>query len=111
MPRPRKDTVDYFSHDKDMRNDPKVKALRTKFGLKGYALWGMFLETLCDSENLEFEETEISITLIAGDFGVSEEEINEFLSFCYRIDLLQSDNGVISSRNLKKRLDNQKQFE
>ncbi len=104
MPRPRKDTVDYFTHDKGMRNDPKVKALRTKFGLKGYALWGMFLETLCDSDKLEFIETEISITLIAGDFGVSDAEMSEFLSFCYRIDLLQTENGKIYSKNLKKRL-------
>lgn len=104
MPRPRKNTVDYFSHDMDMRNDPKIKALRNKFGAVGYAIWCMFLETLCDSEDLEYEDDELSRTLTAGDFGVSEAEINNFFDFCLRINLLQSSGSRIYSNNLKKRL-------
>jgi hypothetical protein len=104
MARPAKNTVDYYSHDKDMRNDPKIKALRTKYGLAGYALWCMMLEHLCDSENLEVEDTELSAVLMAGDFGVSEAEMTDFLSFCFRIDLLQQVSGRITCRNLKKRL-------
>ena len=46
MARPKKNNADYFPHDADMRNDPKIRALRRKFGLKGYAIWNMFLESL-----------------------------------------------------------------
>lgn len=104
MARPRKDTVDYFSHDKDMRNDPKIKALRNKFGISGYALWCMILETLCDSDNLELKFDDMTYPLLSGDYGVSEAEMEEFISFCYRIDLLQQIEGKIQSKNLKKRL-------
>ena len=46
MARPKKQYCDYFSHDRDMRNHRKIKALRTKFGVNGYAVWVMILEVL-----------------------------------------------------------------
>ena len=41
MARPKKNYCDYFPHDRDMRNHRKVKAIRTKFGPIGYAIWSM----------------------------------------------------------------------
>ena len=37
MARPKKLNAEFFSHDVDMRNDLKVKALRKRFGHKGYS--------------------------------------------------------------------------
>ena len=45
MARPIKNYCDYFPHDRDMRNHRKVKAIRTKFGVTGYAIWSMILES------------------------------------------------------------------
>lgn len=38
MARPNKNNAEYFSHDADMRNDVKVKALRRRFSHTGYAV-------------------------------------------------------------------------
>ena len=47
------DKFRFFSHDADMRNDIKIKALRRKFGNDGYAVWNYLLETLTDNEEWE----------------------------------------------------------
>ena len=85
MARPKKNNADYFPHDKDMRNDPKIKALRNKFGLSGYAIWNMLLESLCHAKNLELPYSDLDKTLLSGDFGVSEAEMHDVVSFCCRI--------------------------
>ena len=35
MPRPLKANIDYFPHSNNMRNDPKLKAVRARFGING----------------------------------------------------------------------------
>ena len=50
MARPKKNNAEYFTHDADMRNDVKIKALRRKFSHTGYAVWNYLLETLTDSD-------------------------------------------------------------
>jgi len=54
MARPKKLNADYFPHDVDRRNDLKIKALRTKFGFKGYACWCMMLEHLGNCNYFEY---------------------------------------------------------
>ena len=63
MARPIKNNMDYFPHDNKMRNDRKIKALRAKYGLEGYAVYNMLLETLCEAELLiiRWNETEIEL--------------------------------------------------
>ena len=63
MARPKKEYCDYFSHDRDMRNHRKIKALRTKYGIEGYAIWVMFLEFLTGNDNNIFEKTDIELEL------------------------------------------------
>lgn len=38
MARPKKNNAEYYTHDADMRNDMKIKALRRKFSHTGYAV-------------------------------------------------------------------------
>ena len=104
MARPKKNNADYFSHDANMRNNPKIKALRNKFGVVGYAVWCMLLEYLTDSDGNIINDTEIEKELIAGDFGVSVTEISEMLDYCIRLELLTSENGTIYSKSLNNRL-------
>jgi hypothetical protein len=105
MGRPIKNNADYFSHDADMRNDPKVKALRRKFGVDGYAIWCMTLEYLTDCEYFTFELTDINIELVAGDFDVDPLKIREVLEYCFIIDLLQLDGKSVKSKNHNKRME------
>ena len=81
--------MDYFSHDNKMRNDRKIKALRAKFGLQGYAVFNMFLELLCEAELLVIEWNEMERELISGDFGLPAEELDDITNYLVHIELLQ----------------------
>lgn len=101
-----KDNAEYFSHDADMRNDIKVRALRRAFGCKGYAVWCFLLETLTDSEEFELPYTDIDKELLAADFDVSVEELKDIVAQCLRLGLLDvTDDGArIFSVAHKRRL-------
>jgi DNA-binding HxlR family transcriptional regulator len=104
MARPSKNNADYFGHDHDMRNHRKIKAIRTRFGLPGYAMWVMFLEVLTESEDNRFIDNDLEIELLAGDFGVSVTEIRELIDFCIKLELLFAENGGVFSKTLDSRL-------
>ncbi len=88
MPRPRKNNADYFSHDKGMRDDPKIKAIRQRFGSDGYAAWCMLLETLTDADNFEIEYNELELELMSGDFGINAERLQEIVASFRRLKLI-----------------------
>lgn len=101
MGRPRKDDADYFSHDKNMRNDEKVKALRRKFGYMGYALWCMLLEKLTDSPGFKLKyETEIDRELLAGDFDAEIKDLDSVIEYSVTLGLLKQESGMVYSENL-----------
>ena len=104
MARPAKNYCDYFPHDRDMRNHRKIKAVRTKFGITGYAIWSMVLEYLTGIDGNEVENSDVEIELMAGDFGVSATEIREVLNYCIKLELLFDKNGFIHSESLDERL-------
>ena len=81
MARPQKNNLDYFSHDCDMRNDIKIKALRRKFGHKGYSLYVMMLEHLGKCDYLCYEWTPLNIELLTPDFDVDSAELIEFINY------------------------------
>jgi len=106
MARPKKNYCDYFSHDRDMRNHRKVKAIRTKFGISGYAIWSMILEYLTGIDGNVFEYSDIEFELMAGDFGVSSSEIRLIIDYCISLEMLFLKNGFINSESLDERLKN-----
>jgi hypothetical protein len=105
MARPKRYNADYFSHDNDMRNHRKIKALRGKFGVTGYAFWCMFLEylTYCDYNHFDFNDSEVE--LMSGDFGISVTEIHDILHYCIKLELLLHQNGFVRSISLDERLE------
>lgn len=104
MARPIKNYCDYFPHDRDMRNHRKVKAIRTKFGITGYAIWSMLLEYLTGIDGNVFEYSDVEFELIAGDFGVSVTEIQDIIDYCIKMEMLFINNGFINSESLDERL-------
>ncbi len=88
MARPIKYNAEYFSHDADMRNDLKIKALRGKFGMTGYAVWTMILEVLTDADEFKYPWDAISKLLMAADFGIESSELDEIVSYCIMLNLL-----------------------
>lgn len=97
MARPKKNNAEYYTHDADMRNDVKIKALRRKFSHTGYAVWNYLLETLTDNDYFEITWDEINIELLAADYDVSVEEFAEIVEYCVKIGLLQLENDVLRS--------------
>jgi len=104
MARPKKNYCDYFPHDRDMRNHRKVKAIRTKFGPIGYAIWSMTLEYLTGINGNEFEYSDVEFELMAGDFGVSAPEIQQMVDYCIKLGMLFLNDGFIHSESLDERL-------
>ena len=104
MARPSKNNAEYFSHDADMRNDVKVKALRRRFSHKGYAVWCFMLEVLTDSDFFEVSFDEVSQELLAADFDIAPEELREIVEYCQKIGLLQStqDGKVFSEAHQRR---------
>jgi hypothetical protein len=105
MARPIKNNAEYFSHDADMRNDVRIKALRRKYGHTGYSVWNMIIEYLTDSDYFQFECTEMGIELISADFDVDVELLNEILEYLLKLNLLQKTDDKISCKTLVKRLE------
>jgi len=104
MARPKKNNADYFSHDADMRNHRKMKAIRAKFGLEGYAIWNMVLEVLSNADFFKIEFDEVEVELLAGDFGIESEKLQEMLIYFRRLKLIKEDEGFLFSPSLIERM-------
>ena len=95
MARPVKNNLDYFSHDKDMRNDIKIRNLRRKFSHKGYSVYVMMLEHLSDCEYLQYEWNELSIELLVPDFDIDADELVEIINHCIKLKLFELELGIL----------------
>ena len=105
MGRPNKNNAEYFSHDADMRNDIKIKALLRRFSHTGYAVWCYLLETLTDTDFFEVDYGELNQELLAADFDVSVEELQNIIEYSCKINLLQlsEDGKKLYSETHKRR--------
>jgi len=88
-----------------MRNDLKIKALRNKFGLDGYAVWCMILEVLTDRDDFEYEWNDLSAELMSADFGIDAGKLRETIEYCIKLNLLELSEGKIFSQKHKDRFD------
>lgn len=105
MARPQKNNADYFTHDANMRNDLKIRAIRRKFGVEGYAVWNFLLEVLTETDYFRIEWDAFTIELLAGDFDVTPEKLAEIVEYCTHLDLLQIEDGYLQSRQHQSRLE------
>lgn len=102
MARPKKENADYHTHDKEMRNDPKIRALRRKYKHEGYSLYNMMLEVLTGSDNWKYSWNSLNIELLSGDFD--SENVAEIINYCVKpLGLFTIENGEIFSLQHQKR--------
>lgn len=106
MAKPAKICADYFPHDADMRNDIKIKALRRRFSLTGYAVWCFILESMTASDRLQLDFSEINRELLAADFDITEQELTDIVEYCCRLNLFQrsEDGGTLMCATLDRRI-------
>ncbi len=105
MARPKKNNADYFSHDTKMRDDPKIKYIRTLYGLQGYAVYCMLLEYLADCDFFESPFDDMTKILLAGDIGLKLEEFSAMMETFFQVNLFENKDGKFYSNGLKKRLE------
>ena len=101
MARPLKDNADWYAHQAQMRNNRKVRVLRARFGSDGYATWCMLLECLTEADGFFLGWTALDRELIAGDFALTVERLEEIVSCCEKIGMLTIRNGTLFSENLQ----------
>lgn len=105
MARPRKNDADYFPHDKDMRNDPKIRAIRQRHGVEGYAIWNMLIETLTDCDDFKMQVDEVTMEILAGDFGVQQDVLNQVFQSFRRLKLISWEDEILFAPGLLKRME------
>ncbi len=95
MARPPRHNAEYFTHSAALRNDRRVKAIRTALGAAGYGIFHMLLDT-----------SELEVELLAGDFGVSATEIHSLLQFAEKVGYFtRTEAGLLICPELNKWLE------
>jgi hypothetical protein len=102
--RPHKNNANYFPHDNNMWSDKKIVAIRNKFGLIGYAVWNLLLETLCESANFAISFSDSEVELLANYWGLDPAKLKDIFDLMERLSLIKIDNGKLWSEKLRKRL-------
>lgn len=105
MARKTKDSIDYFSHDVDMLQDKKIKLLKAKFGLIGYAVFLRLLEELYRSTGYYlFVDEEFNI-LFCDDNNLDYNVYIEILNDCIERGLFNilkyNDYDILTSRRIQ----------
>lgn len=88
----------FFDHDYTARNDDKILELRSKYGVEGYGLFWMIIETMCENEN-----GGVKASLIGGlslGYGVANGLLIEFIGYCIKIELFFENEGYIYSKRI-----------
>jgi hypothetical protein len=88
----------FFDHDYTARNDDKILELRSKYGVEGYGLFWMIIETMCENEN-----GGVKASLIGGlslGYGVANGLLIELIGFCIKIELFFENEGYIYSKRV-----------
>ena len=98
------DSAAYFQHSADLRNDIRVRAVRRKFGNEGYAVMNYLFELMTEKPEFKLEFSPIDRELLAADFEVDTEWLNDFVFYCEEVQLfnINIDENTLSSDFLKE---------
>ena len=99
----------YFSHDSNARHDPKLGAVRAKYGWAGYGLYWAIIECLRDQDNYSYPNSLLYGLALAIGYDpnnpfTEDIKFDEFISFLIGIELLKNKDGVIFSSSLINRM-------
>lgn len=103
--RPIKNNADYFSHDNDASQDPKLLYIESVHGLVGYAFYFKILECLTRADYFKIELTDINKAIYSKKIGVSLQDFDSILETCIKVDAFSIDeNNYLFSAGLIKRM-------
>ena len=95
----------YFSHDCNARNDPKILALRSVYGAKGYGYFWMMVEIMREQEDYKLKKGKYIWNTLAMQLGTNIDEIKDFVDDCINeFDLFNENKDYIWSESLLRRM-------
>lgn len=105
MPKANAKDVYYFSHDCNARNDDKILAMRSIYGLEGYAMYFMTVEILREQQDYRLKITKYVWHTLSMQIGVDADKIKEFINDCVNeFELFVIADGFLYSESLIKRM-------
>ena len=105
MGRPRSINAEFFYHNKNYRDDSRIKAIRRKYGHEGYAICNMMTEALVEADLIQVELSDIKYEILAGDFVIDVQVLKGILEYAIKLDFFQFEDGFLRSRDLDKSLE------
>jgi len=100
----------YFSHDSNARHDPKLSAVRAKYGWTGYGLYWSIIEVLRDQDNYGYPNGLLYGLALAIGFDHNSPEcegftFDDFVKDLISFGLLKIENDVLFSSSLIQRME------
>lgn len=105
MARPIKHNADYFSHDNNMRYDPKIRTLVAEYGGDGYMVFCYALEFLTGKDYFKYKWNDANLKKMAHDFGMNKDRVNEIINYLVdEVELLQFEDDFLICERLIERM-------
>lgn len=96
----------YFSHDCNARNDNKIQALRTKYGVEGYGRYWILIEILREQREFQLKLKEYVYIALSREMECDVDQVKEFIDDCVnQYELFESDGESLWSPSLNARMD------
>ena len=98
--------LNYYAVDTDRYQDLKIKRLKKKFGCPGMVVYDYILCEIYRDKGCYMEWSEDMVFDIAEYFTLTEDLVNEIVSFCASIELFNAaklKQGIVTSRSIQER--------
>lgn len=96
----------YFSHDASARNDLKIKAMISKYGVEGYGMFWYLVEMLREVDSFKLPLEDYFYLAIQHEFNGCSADVQQFVTDCiYTFKLFESDGLFFWSNSLNRRMD------
>lgn len=92
----------YFDHDYNARNDERILMLRAEFGIEGYGVYWMLIESMMESSTSQLNR--VAIGGLSVGFGIEKEKLSKIISYCIDCGLFKEENeSFYSTRVIQHR--------
>jgi len=96
----------YFSHDSNARNDEKILAMRSAYGLEGYGMYFMIIEILREQTGYAIEVNKYVYGSLAIQLQSSVKKVEKFINDCVNeFSLLTIKDDFLFSESLLRRME------
>lgn len=96
----------YFSHDSNARNDEKILAMRSVYGLEGYGMYFMIIEILREQTGYAIEVNKYVYGSLAIQLQSSVKKVEKFINDCVNeFSLLTIKDDFLFSESLLRRME------